>query len=130
MIAIDTNVVVRALNNDDPDQSRRAIELIGAHEVFISKTVVVETEWVLRDAYALDPATIRSSLLRLFGLPNVVVEDRDQVLAAIRLNEQGIDFADALHHAAAHEADSFRTFDAQFVRRSARLGLRPSVRKV
>ena len=51
MIAIDTNVVVRFLVNDDPEQAQRARRLIESEDVFLSTTALLETEWVLRVAY-------------------------------------------------------------------------------
>jgi len=48
MIAVDTNIVVRLLTNDDPEQAGRAAAVVKNGPVFIPKTVVLETEWVLR----------------------------------------------------------------------------------
>ena len=47
MIAVDTNLVVRLLANDDRHQVRKASEVFAANEVLLSKTVLLETEWVL-----------------------------------------------------------------------------------
>ena len=51
IIALDTNVVVRFLTNDDAIQARRARRLIEQNEVVIPLTVLLEAEWVLRAAY-------------------------------------------------------------------------------
>ena len=51
MLAIDTNIIVRLLTNDDPDQAAKAKSLIEGAEVFVATTVLLETEWVLRGAY-------------------------------------------------------------------------------
>jgi len=51
MIAVDTNILVLYIVNDDIEQARQAKELLGENAVFISKTVILETEWVLRDVY-------------------------------------------------------------------------------
>lgn len=51
MTALDTNVVVRFLVNDDDQQAQRARALIAAGNVHIPPTVLLETEWVLRSAY-------------------------------------------------------------------------------
>lgn len=61
VLAVDTNVVVRLLTNDDPAQARRAAAFFADHEIFIAVTVLLETEWVLRHAYDLE----RSAILRL-----------------------------------------------------------------
>jgi predicted nucleic-acid-binding protein len=47
-IALDTNVLVRALVMDHPDQVVIAPRLLRLDAVFISRTVLLETEWVLR----------------------------------------------------------------------------------
>jgi predicted nucleic-acid-binding protein len=44
MIAVDTNLLVRILTNDDPNQARRAVKILKSDDIFISKTVLLETE--------------------------------------------------------------------------------------
>jgi predicted nucleic-acid-binding protein len=75
MIAVDTNIIVRILAADDPRQAKRAVSLMEKNEIFISKTVLLETEWVLRHAYGIDTNTILSGFHKLLGLPQVVIED-------------------------------------------------------
>lgn len=124
MIAVDTNVLVRYVTNDNAEQARRAIALLGnADGVFVAKTVLLETEWVLRAVYALLPETIRKALLHICGLPNVVVEDERAVAHALDAYAQGLDFADALHWASSPGAEFFYTFDEKFVCGAAKLGL-------
>jgi predicted nucleic acid-binding protein len=60
MIALDTNIIVRLLANDDVSQARRAAEIIRNNEVFVTKTVLLETEWVLRHAYRIDRNTLNN----------------------------------------------------------------------
>jgi predicted nucleic-acid-binding protein len=43
MLAVDTNVLVRYLLNDDRAQAARARKLIDANEIFVPKTVFLET---------------------------------------------------------------------------------------
>ena len=61
MIALDTNLIVRLLTNDDPHQAQKAARLIDRHRVYVPKTVLLETEWVLRYAYYLEPGTINAA---------------------------------------------------------------------
>ena len=65
MIALDTNVLVRFIANDDAVQAKRARLLIEKGPVFVAKTVLLELEWVLRGAYDLDRPTILKALLGL-----------------------------------------------------------------
>lgn len=44
MIAVDTNVIVRIVTHDDPDQARRAVALFERERIFITKTVLLEVE--------------------------------------------------------------------------------------
>ena len=51
MLAIDTNVIVRYLTADHPEQASRARALVDGAAVFVPVTVILESEWVLRSAY-------------------------------------------------------------------------------
>ena len=73
MRAIDTNVVVRFLTNDDPHQGGVARAVIEDGDVFIPTTVLLETEWVLRSAYDFTAKQIVRALRGLAGLPGVTV---------------------------------------------------------
>jgi hypothetical protein len=48
MFAVDTNVVVRYLVNDNAAQAARARRLVEREDIFVPLTVLLETEWVLR----------------------------------------------------------------------------------
>ena len=111
MIAVDTNLLVRLLTNDDPIQAGLALKLLNTDDVFIPKTVLLETEWVLRHAYDIDRSNIVNGFQKLLGLPNVNVEDLDSIYQAISWYENKFDFADALHLASSKRCESFATFD-------------------
>jgi predicted nucleic-acid-binding protein len=121
MIAIDTNLLVRILTNDDPIQARRAAKILQSDDVFIPKTVILETQWVLHYAYAINKADIISGFQKLLGLPNVYPENSETVTQAISWYEQGLDFADALHLASSRGSDKFATFDAAFERKARKV---------
>jgi predicted nucleic-acid-binding protein len=113
--AIDTNVLARFFI-DYPDDSEAALQRPAAiaalsGTVFVSVTVVLEFEWVMRGFYELPRQTIQSVLETLCGLGNVIVEDRDTVLAALNAYRQGLDFADALHLARSKACTAFLSFD-------------------
>ncbi len=122
MIALDTNVWVRYVTNDEPDQAKRALAVLaGAEEIFVAKTTLLELEWVLRAAYELSAAAIIRALRQILGLPNVQVEMPDQLEKAIDYYEKGLDFADALHLASSPKGVSFFTFDTAFIKRARSL---------
>ena len=120
MIALDTNVLVRVVTHDDPRQTQAAARLIDSHPVYLSKTVLFETEWVLSYSYGLNRNTILETFQKLLGLPNLVVEDLQVVTSALEGYRQGLDFADALHLASSGEATKFVTFDRDLVKRARR----------
>jgi predicted nucleic-acid-binding protein len=118
VIALDTNVVVRFLTRDDPGQAMRAKALIETGAAFVPRTVVLETEWVLRTIYRFERDAIAAGLTRLLGLPGVEIEDRPTVARALDWCRQGLDFADALHLASSVQAQAFATFDRALQRKA------------
>jgi predicted nucleic acid-binding protein len=125
MRAVDTDVVVRYLANDDPAQAARARRLLDREDVFVSLTVLLETEWVLRGVLGLAPAYVVCALRAFAGLPRVTVENPAAAAQALDWAEQGLDFADALHLAAAQPHDGFVTFDRALIKAARRLGAPP-----
>jgi predicted nucleic acid-binding protein len=102
MTAVDTNVVVRLLTADDTRHTARASALFGTEEIWLSKTVILETEWVLRSLCRFRGTQISAAMLALMSLPNV---------------------RDALHLASKGESDKFATFDEKLVKRANELGV-------
>jgi predicted nucleic-acid-binding protein len=122
VIAVDTNVLVRFLTRDDPAQSPRAVTLFGSEEIWIAKTVLLETEWVLRSLYRFKGVQVEDAFRALAGLSNVHVEDAVAVAQAFDLWNVGLDFADALHLFSRGEAETFATFDEELVKRARGAG--------
>lgn len=128
MIALDTNVVVRVVTRDDPQQTDLALALLAsADRLWLSKSVLLETEWVLRHAYGLDRERLQVVFRKLLGYRKIEMEDRGLVLHALDWFGQGLDFADALHLASSPEAESFATFDRPLAKGAALLKQAPSV---
>lgn len=121
MIAVDTNVIVRLLTNDDKSQAEAAVRLFKKHTIFISKTVLLETEWVLRYTYELSSEVILEAFERLLGLASVDMEDPGALLKAMYYYREGLDFEDALHLASGSKATEFATFDKKFAQRAKKL---------
>ncbi len=117
MIALDTNILVRLLVNDDPVQAEIARDLMKHPDgIFISKTVLLELEWVLRQVYQVDKKTLVAGLTRLLGLPNATIEGVAQVARAMQDFSKGMDFADALHLASTRGEMVTYTFDKKFAK--------------
>ena len=120
MIAVDTNVLVRFLVGDNPTQAARAAALIRANEIWVCKTVLLETEWVLRSLYGFSPESLAGALRSLAGLRTMFLEDELAVAKALDWLKEGLDFAEALHLASAGNARRFATFDRNLARQARR----------
>ena len=123
MIAVDTNIVIRFLMDDDARQFEQAEALFRRQTIFIAKSVVLETEWVLRRGYREKPTRVADALAGLIGLPNVTCEDEAQIRQALTWHRAGMDFADALHLASSHRSTDFITFDQDMIQAGKLLDL-------
>ena len=121
MVAVDTNVLVRLLTGDEPAQTTHARAIFERETVLLAKTVILETEWVLRRLYRFGSARIADTFLALIALPDLVCEDMGAMADAIQWMRGGMDFADALHLASARPAGRFATFDDKLAQRAAKI---------
>ena len=121
MISVDTNVIVRLLTGDDQPQFRKAKSLFEKESIFITTTVILETQWVLRYAYHFKPLQIADAFQSLFGLVNVRLEEPHIVADAIKWHKKDLDFADALHISKSQNSRSFATFDKKLIKKAGKL---------
>jgi predicted nucleic-acid-binding protein len=116
-ITADTNILVRAINDDDPKQSQIAqAELAQAEVVALSLPALCELVWVLSRGYKIAVSDVAEAVRHLIAGATVVV-NRPAVEAGLAMLDAGGDFADAV---IAHEgrwlgADTFVSFDRQAV---------------
>ncbi len=100
MIGLDTNVVVRYLVQDEPDQSATASMVIDAltekDPGFLSLVTVVELYWVLRRAYKLSTARCVELVEGLLDARELRVGQDSIVRAALTASHGGLDFPDAV----------------------------------
>lgn len=79
MIALDTNVLVRFLTGDDPDQQADAGALLErltpAEPGFVAREVVLELVWVLSRGYGLSRKRIAEILVELLDTSGLLFED-------------------------------------------------------
>ena len=127
MIAFDTNLLVRFLADDDKAQADLAETLMRNDSVFLSRTVLMETEWVLRSRYEQERAALADFFEHLLEAENVEVEDRDLVASAVQWFRLGADFADALHLSVCGTA-VMHTFDRSFCKEARAAGVTPEIR--
>ena len=123
MLAVDTNVLIRFMVNDDARQHKRAVSLFRTHRIWLSRTVLLESEWVLRSAFGFEAHEVASAFTGLIGLPNVVCDEPAATSQAITALAAGMDFADAVHLQCAQNAacdEGFASFDTRFIKRASR----------
>ena len=82
MRAVDTNVLVRLVVRDDPEQVRTAESFI-ASGAWVSQLVLAETMWVLDAAYDRTPEQIATAADMLLDHKNLSVQDADVVMSAL-----------------------------------------------
>ena len=117
MIAVDTNILIRFLTKDDPEQFAAVLQLFRNNEIWINHTVLLETAWVLQGIFDLSRDALHALLCDLINLENAEVENYDVATAALAAYREGMDLADALHLYAANSNDlPFYTFDKALVK--------------
>jgi predicted nucleic-acid-binding protein len=131
MRSLDTNVLARFFVDDADDtqaaKQRPAAIAALSERAFVSVTVLMEFEWVMRGFYDLPLRDMVSVFRALAGIEHISIEDRAAVMVALDGFEKGLDFADALHVARSARASAFVTFDQRLAKRAKGLALSPSV---
>ena len=122
--ALDTNVLVRYLAQDDARQSALATRFIErmltpASRGFVSLVALLESVWVMESRYAADAQTIAQILADLLDTASLEVQDAQAVRDAVeRYARGGVDLHDCLIVAlAAQRKARTVTFDAKAARR-------------
>lgn len=121
MLALDSNVLVRYLVQDDREQTRIAAEFIesrlsSAAPGFVSLIVLCEIAWTLRAGYGFAAAEVRETLVRLSGAGQLAFERQEVVERA--LSQSQYDVADVIIHELGRAAGCVETvtFDRRFAR--------------
>lgn len=83
MIGVDTNVLLRFLVNDDPQQNRIARETLARsgvdNPVFVSAVTLAETVWILTKTLGYPARDIANMVQNLLASDGVVMEHGDQL---------------------------------------------------
>ena len=124
MLALDTNVLVRYLAQDDVRQSAAATRLIEqrlspTERGFVSLVALLETVWVMQSRYAADTALIAGILSDLLDTSVLELQDAAAVRAALpRYRVGGVDLHDCLIVGLAEQRGArVVTFDAKAAKR-------------
>ena len=115
-IAVDTNVLVRAVVQDDPEQAEVASKVLKAEILAVATSCLCEFVWVLRRVYGFRPSAIAATIRELLAARNVET-NRPAVEAGLAMLDAGGDFADG---AIAYEGrwlggETFVSFDRKAV---------------
>ncbi len=123
MIALDTNVLIRYLTRDNPEQAEAARALLQGLTTngpgFICREVVIEVVWVLERSYRFRRERIANIVVELVATDTLVIEDDNDVAqAAAAYREGSADFSDLMILATANRvgAQPLYTFDRRFAR--------------
>lgn len=117
-VTADSNLLVRALVQDDPEQAKAAIDLLESAEwIAIPVPVLCELVWVLRRVYGFEASDCATSIEALMGSSGVSL-DRQAVHAVLKLLSSGGDFADGViaYGGRALGGEQLATFDKEAAR--------------
>lgn len=123
-ITVDTNVLVRMLVADDPDQAVLAARLFEeAESIAVGLQTLAELVWVLGGSYGVRRDDIVVAIRTIMDTEKVVL-DRAAVDAGLSCLEAGGDFADGVvaHEGAWLGGETFVSFDKKAVKVLAGLG--------
>lgn len=116
-VTADTNVLLRAIVDDDEAQTTRAVEVLEtADMVAVSLQTLCEVVWVLRGRYGVERADVAAAIRTVLNTSNVVV-NRPAAEAGLALLDAGGDFADGViaYDGTWLGAETFVSFDKKAV---------------
>ena len=123
MIALDTNVLVRFLTQDDDAQFQVAADLIEGctRDVpgYVCREVMIELVWVFEQAYKYSREEIADALLRIVTASQLLVENAQDIASIVNLyRDEGYDFADLMIRQAAQRTENriLKTFDQKLAK--------------
>jgi predicted nucleic acid-binding protein len=118
---IDANILLRLLTGDPPEMAERAVRLAqkaerGEVTLKLLPIVVAEVSWVLNSFYGYSRSEIAQVLIPLMTTEGLLVENVDQVIAALKqMASVNVDFLDAyLAEIARKEGEAVVSFDRDF----------------
>lgn len=124
-IAVDTNILARAVLSDDASQAKAAIRILReASLIAVSLPCLCELVWILRHGARQPKAEILLAIRTLVAADNVVV-DMPAVEAGLAMLEAGGDFADGIiaHQGRWLGGETFVSFDKKAVAKLAAQGI-------
>lgn len=130
MTALDTNVLVRYLTQDDDAQFRKVLQMLNRKRsvFFVCDLVLAETDWVLRSLYDWSGKEVAEAFARLTTIHNLTFENEARLRSSLKALREGADLADELilRNCRATGAKAFATFDKEIIRRHKPFAAEPS----
>ena len=121
MTALDTNVMVRYLTQDDEVQFHKVLQLLNRKRAtfLVCDLVLVETDWVLRGLYGWTCEEVADALALLTTIHNLTFENETRLRASLKGLRNGADLADELIVRSCRDqgAKAFATFDKDIIKR-------------
>jgi predicted nucleic-acid-binding protein len=130
-VVADTNVLLRAVLDDDPAQSRTARHVLSSsEEIIVGKHALCELVWVLSQTYKLPKDQIAQTVSALLNAKNVIT-DNAAAEAGLKTMKMGADFADGViaHEGAMAGGEEFVSFDKKAVTAMTKQGVRAKLLK-
>ena len=129
MTALDTNILVRFLTQDDDAQFRGVLKMLNRKRgmFFVCDLVLAETDWVLRSLYDWTGDEVADAFARLTTIHNLAFENEGRLRASLKALREGADLADELivRNCKSHGAKEFATFDKGILRRHKPFAVTP-----
>lgn len=116
-IAVDTNVLIRAVVRDDAKQAAVAVKVLrDADLIAVALPCLCEFVWVLLKVYGFQPADIAGAIRALLAAANVEM-NRPAVERGLSMLDAGGDFADGViaYEASWLGGETFVSFDKNAV---------------
>ena len=112
---LDTNVLIRHLTGDPPEQARRASTYLErADELLLPDLIVAEVVYVLESFYEIARVRVAELVRAIIVFPGIIVVDEPLLLRALEVYEvERIDFAEAYLVASAEASgvETIASFD-------------------
>ncbi len=116
-VTVDTNVLIRAVVQDDPAQARLATKVLSdAKLIAVALPCLCEFVWVLLRVYGFQPSDAATAIRALLAAENVKV-NRLAAEAGLAVLEANGDFADGViaHEGSWLGGETFVSFDKKAI---------------
>ena len=130
MIALDTNILLRYILNDNKTLSPLAKSLIDTRDCFVPLLALAEAGYVLQSFFKASRQEMLGFAQVLLETPRLAFENEERLPAALAGFKEGIDWFDAMLWASCPPGHTLATLDRKFASGAARLRWQPAVQSM